>query len=72
MNRDLLPMLEEALLLGPASMLTNGTLLPEKTARRLAEIDASSRFSLELRVSIDGPTAESNDAIRGAGASIAR
>ena len=67
MNRDLLPMLEEALFLGPASVLTNGTLLPEKTVRRLAEIDASSRFSLELRVSIDGPTAESNDAVRGTG-----
>jgi molybdenum cofactor biosynthesis enzyme MoaA len=67
MNRDLPAMLERALAIGPASVLTNATLLPEKTVRRLAEIDAGSTFSLELRVSLDGPSAETNDPIRGAG-----
>ncbi len=67
MNRDLLPMLEETLAFGPASVLTNGTLLPEKTVGRLAEIEAASPYSLELRVSIDGPSPETNDPIRGKG-----
>lgn len=67
MNRDLLPMLEAALALGPVSVLTNGTLLPERTVRRLAGLEAASRYSLEIRVSIDGPDAASNDPIRGAG-----
>jgi molybdenum cofactor biosynthesis enzyme MoaA len=67
MNKDLLPMLAETLAIGPASVLTNATLLPEKTARRLAEIDAGSPYSLEIRVSLDGPSPESNDPIRGAG-----
>ena len=67
MNKELLPMLEETLAIGPASVLTNGTLFSEKVVRRLAEIDAGSPFSLELRVSIDGPTPETNDPIRGRG-----
>ncbi len=67
MNRDLLPMLEAALALGPASVLTNGTLLTERTVRRLAEIEAASPYSLEIRVSLDGPSPETNDPIRGPG-----
>jgi sulfatase maturation enzyme AslB (radical SAM superfamily) len=67
MNRDLLPMLEETLAIGPASVLTNGTLLSERTVRRLSDIDAASPFSLELRVSLDGPSPETNDPIRGEG-----
>ena len=67
MNKDLLPMLERTLSIGPASVLTNATLIPEKTALRLAEINDASPFSLELRVSLDGPSAETNDPIRGEG-----
>jgi len=67
MNKDLPTMLERTLAIGPASVLTNATLLPEKTVRRLAEIDAGSPFSLELRVSLDGPSADTNDPIRGTG-----
>jgi sulfatase maturation enzyme AslB (radical SAM superfamily) len=67
MNRQLLPMLEETLAIGPATVLTNATLLPDRTVRRLAEIDAASPFSLELRVSLDGPSPEANDPIRGEG-----
>ncbi len=67
MNKDLMPMLEGALRLGPASVLTNGTLLPERTVRRLAELDAATLYSLEIRVSIDGPSSETNDPIRGDG-----
>ncbi|NIR43560.1 MAG: radical SAM protein [Gemmatimonadetes bacterium] len=67
MNKELLPMLEATLAVGPASVLTNATLLPERTVRRLAEIEAGSRYSLELRVSLDGPSPETNDPIRGEG-----
>lgn len=67
MNADVLPMLEETLALGPASVLTNGTLFSERTVRRLSEIEGGSPYSLELRISLDGPTAETNDAIRGNG-----
>jgi uncharacterized Fe-S cluster-containing radical SAM superfamily protein len=67
MNRDLLPMLEEALALGPVSVLTNGTLLPERAVRRLAAAESRSPYSLEVRVSIDGPSPETNDPVRGEG-----
>ncbi len=67
MNRDMLAILEDTLEVGPATVLTNGILILERVARRLREIAAQSRFSLELRVSIDGFTAEENDKIRGAG-----
>jgi molybdenum cofactor biosynthesis enzyme MoaA len=67
MNKDLLPMLEETLAIGPASVLTNATLLSKRAVRRLAEIEAGSPYSLEIRVSLDGPTPEVNDPIRGEG-----
>lgn len=61
----LLDILEKTLAIGPATVLTNGTLLPDKTVQRLAALRDASIYSLELRVSIDGPDAESNDRIRG-------
>jgi sulfatase maturation enzyme AslB (radical SAM superfamily) len=67
MNKDLLAMLEETLAIGPASVLTNATLLSERSVRRLSGMDAASPFSLELRVSMDGPSPETNDLIRGEG-----
>jgi molybdenum cofactor biosynthesis enzyme MoaA len=67
MNRDMPGILEDTLALGPATVLTNGTLLPPRTVARLAELAAGSRYTLELRVSLDGTTAEANDAIRGEG-----
>ncbi len=67
MNKDLPQMLEETLAIGPASVLTNATILPERTVRRLAEVAAASPYSLELRVSIDGPSPKTNDPIRGEG-----
>ena len=67
------PDMEEILALvtscyGPATVLTNGLLLdPERCARLRAIADASA-YSLDLRVSLDGPDAPSNDRIRGPGA----
>ena len=67
MNRDILGILGDALALGPTTVLTNATLLPQRTVEALARRSARSPYTLELRVSIDGVTAEMNDAIRGEG-----
>jgi molybdenum cofactor biosynthesis enzyme MoaA len=68
LHRDLPQMIEEALRLGPVHVLTNGIPLTAERCARLAELDAGSRYSLEIRVSLDGWDAAGNDAIRGAGA----
>lgn len=68
MNHDMIGILEDALALGPATVLTNATLLPQRTVDELARVSAASPYSLELRVSLDGVTAEMNDALRGDGA----
>ena len=60
-------MLEETLLQGPATVLTNGLRIDAARAARLAALAARSRYSLDLRVSLDGWDAASNDAIRGPG-----
>jgi AdoMet-dependent heme synthase len=67
MNRDMYAILEETLKIGPANVLTNGTFLDEKAAARLKKLADASPYSLELRISLDGTTAEANDPIRGAG-----
>lgn len=67
LNRDLPVMVAEALLLGPVTILTNGTVLPERTIAALKKAEEDSRYSLELRVSLDGENAERNDPLRGAG-----
>lgn len=67
MNKDLLPMLEATLERGPATVLTNATLLGPRAVERLAAVELASPYSLEIRVSIDGPSPETNDPIRGPG-----
>ncbi len=68
MNREMTGILEDAMAFGPATVLTNGTLLPQRTVDELARIAQDSLYTLELRVSLDGTTAEMNDALRGDGA----
>lgn len=67
LNRELLPILADALKLGPTTVLTNATLITPERAGALAALQSGSRYSLEVRVSLDGPTAASNDPIRGEG-----
>jgi MoaA/NifB/PqqE/SkfB family radical SAM enzyme len=67
LNPDMEAILEAALAAGPATVLTNGMLLDVARCRRLAAMAAASDYSLDLRVSLDGWDAESNDAIRGEG-----
>ena len=67
LNPEIFPILGETLRQGPASVLTNGMFLTPERCRRLRELFDGSEYSLDLRVSIDGYTAEVNDPIRGAG-----
>ncbi|MDZ7344872.1 MAG: radical SAM protein, partial [candidate division KSB1 bacterium] len=67
MNRDLLDILADALALGPTTVLSNGILISPKVAKRLGALADGSIYSLELRISLDGFTAFTNDAIRGEG-----
>jgi MoaA/NifB/PqqE/SkfB family radical SAM enzyme len=67
LHRDLIAILGDALRVAPASVLTNATLLTPDTVRELASLRDSSRYSLEMRVSLDGLTPERNDPIRGEG-----
>ncbi|MBI4605788.1 MAG: radical SAM protein [Planctomycetes bacterium] len=67
LNREMVPILEETLRHGPASVLTNGTVFRDATAADLARIAKESRYSLEVRVSIDGYDASMNDPLRGDG-----
>jgi MoaA/NifB/PqqE/SkfB family radical SAM enzyme len=71
LNSDMVAILELTLRYGPATVLTNGTLFKEEGLAALRRAEDASLYSLEFRVSIDGFTAETNDAIRGTG-SLAR
>ena len=51
----------------PATILTNGTLLTDRIVERLASAARGSIYSLEVRISLDAPSGEANDRIRGKG-----
>ena len=67
LNREIFELAEDALARGPLSILTNGVLLKPEWCARLRELSDASPYSLDLRVSIDGWDAATNDAIRGQG-----
>jgi uncharacterized Fe-S cluster-containing radical SAM superfamily protein len=67
LNPEMEAILEAALAVAPATVLTNGLLLDAARCARLAALAAGARWSLDLRVSLDGYDAASNDAVRGAG-----
>jgi len=67
LNRELLEILEDALAIAPATVLTNATLIDAAGAARLRALERGSRYSLEMRVSLDGLDPATNDAIRGEG-----
>lgn len=66
-NPDLPRILEATLRIGPATILTNATLFSTELVKELALMRDASTYSLELRVSIDGFSSETNDPIRGPG-----
>jgi len=67
LNRDIVAMLVETLRYGPATVLTNATVLKDQWLTELSAAEKQSLYSLEFRVSIDGFTAKMNDPVRGAG-----
>lgn len=67
LNREMVEILELALQYGPATVLTNGTVLKNAWVERLRRAEDDSPYCLEIRVSIDGPTPQLNDPIRGDG-----
>jgi MoaA/NifB/PqqE/SkfB family radical SAM enzyme len=66
-NPEMLPILEATLRVGPATVLTNATRFTVDKAVELARMRDTSKYSLELRVSLDGFSPETNDPIRGPG-----
>jgi MoaA/NifB/PqqE/SkfB family radical SAM enzyme len=67
LNREILEIIEAALALGPVTVLTNGLPIRPETAARLRALADASPYSLDLRVSMDGADAGTNDPVRGHG-----
>ncbi len=67
LHPDFWALCEDALAQGPLTVLTNGVLIDDAAARRARTLFDRARYSFDLRVSLDGATAEQNDAARGAG-----
>jgi len=67
LNKEILQILSETLKCGPATILSNGMLFKEAMLSELSSIERRSNYSLEIRISLDGFTEESNDSIRGGG-----
>jgi AdoMet-dependent heme synthase len=67
LNPDMTAILELTLRYGPATVLTNGTVLKGEWLDRLRTAEEASPYSLEFRVSIDGFSPQENDPVRGAG-----
>jgi sulfatase maturation enzyme AslB (radical SAM superfamily) len=67
LNPDMTAILQLTLQYGPATVLTNATVLKDSWLDRLRIAEEASPYSLEFRVSLDGPDPVSNDLIRGPG-----
>ncbi len=67
LNPALEGIVEDTLAQAPVTILTNGTLFTSGRVRWLAALTRTSRFSLELRVSLDGADTASHEAFRGEG-----
>lgn len=67
LNPEMVDILRAALRFGPATVLTNATVLKDEWLVELSKTEVGSPYSLEFRVSIDGFSPETNDPIRGDG-----
>lgn len=67
LNPEFTDILCDTLRFGPATILTNGTVLKQSWLQQLREAEDHSLFGLEFRVSLDGFSPETNDPIRGEG-----
>ena len=68
LHKQIMPILARSLQVAATSVLTNGTLITPSVATELAALAAAARYSLEMRVSLDGVDEARNDAVRGKGA----
>jgi MoaA/NifB/PqqE/SkfB family radical SAM enzyme len=67
LHPEIRPLVEFALERMPLTILTNGLLIDEDLAAWIGDRFARSRYSFDLRVSLDGSTQETNDRVRGHG-----
>ena len=67
LHPDLRRIIRAALRLAPLTIVTNGLLLDDAAVAMILEESERTRYSLDLRVSLDGTTAEENDRVRGRG-----
>ena len=67
LHPEIRTLVDRALEVAALTVVTNGILLDAETVAWLAEAFARATSSLDLRVSLDGATAERNDAVRGRG-----
>jgi AdoMet-dependent heme synthase len=67
LHPDFFEVIANTLALGPVHVLSNGILIDAAAAQQFRQLFDSSRYSLELRVSLDGMTAKENDPVRGRG-----
>ncbi|MFP4597845.1 MAG: radical SAM protein [Persicimonas sp.] len=67
LHPEIREMIELTLEHGPLTVLTNGILIDQEMADWLAHTFRKSRYSFDLRVSLDGTTKPENDALRGRG-----
>jgi pyruvate-formate lyase-activating enzyme len=64
---QMLEILSDTLPHAPCTVLTNGTLFTERLVGSLRDLSHHSRYSLEIRVSLDGFGPKEHDAFRGGG-----
>lgn len=67
LHPEMLDILDDALALAPAGVLSNGMLITPEIAGALGERFRAAPYNLEIRISLDGPDEQSNDRIRGKG-----
>lgn len=67
LHPELLEILADSLVHAPCTVLTNGTLFTTRRIEALARLAEAARYSLEIRVSLDGPCAADHDRFRGPG-----
>src|SRR5919197_3690996 len=67
LHPELPRLVERALAVAPLTIVTNGILIDDASARWLRRAFHVARYSLDLRVRLDGMTPEQNDPVRGRG-----
>ena len=67
LNPEMEAILEATLAFGPATVLTNGLFFDTERCQRLWDLASAAEYSLDIRISLDGFDARSNDPIRGKG-----